>query len=98
MNKNYSKELPIRSKVEMIQDIGKILHHLCNGDRSSLDVLIEDLKNRSIFMEEQIQQSVLSFAEQIQFQYNYDPWHKVTPEIQRAADKLIEDLGFTPPV
>jgi len=98
MDKHYSKELPIRSKLEMVQDISKIIQYLHRGERSAADLLIEDLKTRSIFMDEQIQQDVLSFAEQIHFQYDYDPWHTVTTNIQKAADKLIEDLGFRPPI
>lgn len=98
MDKQHFKELPIRSKLEMAQDIGKIIHYLHTGQRSSVDLLIEDLKTRSVFMDEQIQQDVLSFSEQVCFQYDYDPWHTVTPNVQKAADKLIEDLGFRPPV
>jgi len=98
MDTNHSNELPIRSKLEMAQDIGKIIHYLHNGQRSAADLLIEDLKTRAIFMDEQLQQDVLSFSEQICFQYDYDPWHQVTDDIQKAADKLIEDLGFRPPI
>lgn len=97
MNNHHSRELPIRSKLEMVQDIGKIIYYLHTGQRSSADLLIEDLKARSIFMDEDIQQDVLAFSEQVCFQYDYDPWHQVTSNVQRAADKLIEDLGFTPP-
>lgn len=59
--------------------------------------MLEDLKIRSIYLDEEIQQDVLMFAEQVQFQYDYDPWHKVTIDIERAADRLIEDLGFIKP-
>jgi hypothetical protein len=97
MKKRSTNELPIRAKVEMAKDIGEIIHFLHTGQRSAADLLIEDLKIRSVYLEETIQQDVLIFAEQIQFQYDYDPWHKVTGEVQKAADKLIEDLGFVPP-
>jgi hypothetical protein len=97
MDKHHSRELPIRSKLAMVQDIGQIICYLHTGQRSAADLLIEDLKTRSVFMDEDIQQDVLSFSEQVCFQYDYDPWHQVTLNIQRAADKLIEDLGFTPP-
>jgi hypothetical protein len=97
MREEHFKELPIRSKLEMVQDLGKIIHYLHTGQRSAADLLIEDMKVRSIFMDDQIQQDVLSFAEQVHFQYDYDPLHQVTKEIQRAADKLLEDLGFSPP-
>jgi hypothetical protein len=97
MDRNHSGELPIRSKLEMIKDMIQIIHCLHHGRRSAAEPLIDDLKIRSIFMDEQIQQDVLMFSEQIHFQYDYDPWHRVTAEVQRAADKLIEDLGFCPP-
>lgn len=95
MNKHPSQELPIRSKLEMMQDIVETIRSLHQGTRSTTRHLLEDLKTRSLFLDLQIQQDVLMFCEQVDFQYAYDPWHKVTPEIQRAADKLIEDLGFT---
>ncbi len=94
MNNHPSHELPIRSKLEMLKDIVQIIHFLHSGDRKEADPLLDDLKIRSMFLGEQIQQDVLIFAEQVHFQYNYDPWHKVSPEVQKAADRLIEDLGF----
>lgn len=97
MKKNPSHELPIRSKLMMAQEIGEIIQCLHRGQRSAADLMIEDLKIRSIYLDEQIQQDVLIFAEQVQFQYDYDPWHKVTSEVERAADRLIKDLGFIEP-
>ena len=97
MKKPPSHELPIRSKVIMAQEIGEIIQCLHRGQRSAADLLIEDLKSRSVYLEEPIQQSVLMFAEQVQFQYDYDPWHKVTADVLLAADKLIENLGFNNP-
>jgi hypothetical protein len=93
---NYG-DLPIRSKLEMMHDVGLIIGCLHSGDRSHANLLIEDLKTRSLFMDEEVQQDVLSFVEQIDFQYDYDPLHQVTPNVQQAADRLIEDLGFRPP-
>lgn len=90
-----TRELPIRSKLAMAEDIAMVLHCLHDGHKASSDRLLEDLKVRSLFLDETIQQDVLIFAEQVQFQYGYDPWHKITPDVQQAADKLIEDLGFT---
>lgn len=95
--KHPALELPIRSKLDMLDDIVQIIRYLYEGDRKAADLLIKDLKVRSLFLEEAIQRRVLIFTSQIHFQYDYDPWHKVTPEIQRAADQLIEELGFRPP-
>lgn len=94
MEHQSRRELPIRSKLEMAKDIAKILDGLHRGDRKIVDRMIEDLKVRSIYFDELVQQDVLMFAEQVYFQYDYDPWHKVTPEITKAADRLIEALGF----
>lgn len=94
MSKHPSHELPIRSKLEMLDVIVQVICHLHRGSRLAADALLDQLKIRSLFLDEQIQQDVLIFAEQIHFQYDYDPWHKVTPEVQKAADKLISDLGF----
>jgi len=98
MEKHSPQQLPIRSKIEMAKDIGQIIQCLHSGQRSAADLLIEDLKTRAVYMDEEIQQSVLMFAEQVQFQYDYDLWHLMTPDVQKAADKLIENLGFTPPI
>lgn len=95
MKKHPSKELPIRSKLDMLDDIVQIIHYLHTGQRSQAAPLLSDLKLRSIYLEEKIQQDVLIFAGQVEFQYDYDPWHKITPEVQRAADQLIFDLGFS---
>jgi len=94
---NYQNELPIRSKIEAAQEIGQIIHYMTNGQESKVNELIEDLKNRSIYLDEKIQGDVLIFAETIQFQQTYDQWHQITPEIEKAANQLIEDLGFVPP-
>jgi hypothetical protein len=97
MDKHYSNELPIRSKIEMAKEVGQIIESLHAGRRSAADLMIEDLKARAVYMDEEIQQSVLMFAEQVQFQYDYDAWHRMTAEVGKAADKLIENLGFKPP-
>lgn len=94
MKDHHPHEIPFRSKQTMLDDIAQIVHYLHTGQRSSADLLIEDLKTRSLSFDPQIQQDVLIFAEQVQFQYDYDPWHKVTPDVQKAADKLIHDLGY----
>ena len=97
MTKDHANELPIRSKLEMIQDIVQIINFLHEGERSKAEPLVEDLKRRAVFMDEDIQQKALSFVEQICFQYDYDRLHQVTPEVQKAADLLIEALGFRAP-
>jgi hypothetical protein len=97
MDRHHSHRLPIRSKIEMAKEVGEIIQCLHSGQRSAADLLIEDLKARALYMDEEIQQSVLMFVEQVQFQYDYDIWHRMTPDVEKAADKLIENLGFTPP-
>ena len=90
-------EVPLRSRLEMAKDVAELIKCLHSGQRSAGDLLIEDLKTRSIYLEESVQQAVLMFAEQIQFQYDYDPWHQVTPEVQKAADHLLKAIGIDPP-
>jgi len=94
MDKHPSQELPIRSKLDMLDDIVQIIHYLHTGNRALADPLIDDLKTRAIYLDEDIQQKVLIFSEQVHFQYDYDPWHKITPDVQKAADRLIDQLGF----
>ena len=97
INKHPSTILPIRSKLDMLDDMVQIIHYLHIGDRKAADELIKDMKIRAMFLDAEIQNRVLIFTDQIHFQYNTDPWHRVTPDIQHAADHLIEQLGFRPP-
>lgn len=97
MDRYPAHELPIRSKLQMLDHIIQILYYLHTGQRGAASPLLEDLKARSIFLDERIQQDVLIFAEQVDFQYDYDPYHKITPDVQKAADSLIQDLGFSSP-
>lgn len=92
MSEHPALELPIRSKLYMLDDIAQIIYYLHLGKREEAAPFIDDLKVRSVFFDGDIQQDVLIFAEQVCFQYDYDPWHKVTADVQRAADRLIEDL------
>jgi hypothetical protein len=92
MTDNIFHANPIRSKMEMMQDILKIIQYLHLGQREKGEPLMEDLKARSVLLDDQIQQDVLIFIEQVQFQYAYDPWHNITEAVQKSADKLIEDL------
>lgn len=96
-NKHPALILPIRSKLDILDDMVQIIYFLHIGDRHSADQLIKDMKIRAMFLDEMIQQQVLIFTDLIHFQYNTDPWHRVTPDIQVAADHLIEQLGFRPP-
>ncbi|HEV7738352.1 MAG TPA: hypothetical protein VGO47_13390 [Chlamydiales bacterium] len=95
MKEHVFQDNPIRSKIEMMQDIVAIIHCLHTGKPLAADPFIEDLKVRSIHLGDQVQQDVLMFVEQVQFQYAYDPWHKITKDVQVAADRLIEHLYTT---
>jgi hypothetical protein len=97
MKKHLSQELPIRIKVAMAQEISQVIECLHRGQRGAADLLLEQLKAQALFLDEATQQNVLIFAEQVAFQYDYDPWHKVTSEVVNAADKLVESLGFSKP-
>lgn len=97
MFKHPALQLPIRSKLDMLNDIVQIVCYLHEGNRKEGDKYMNDLKLRSLFMNREIQNCVLVFTDQVHFQFNFDPWHKVTPEIQQAADHLIEEMGFQPP-
>ncbi len=59
--------------------------------------LLGEIKSRSLHLEDPIQQDVLMFSEAVQFQAGYDPWHLVTPTVEKMADQLVEALGFVPP-
>ncbi|MBX7066406.1 MAG: hypothetical protein K1X28_04165 [Parachlamydiales bacterium] len=97
MIKHPALQLPIRSKLDMLNDIVQIVCYLHEGNRKEGEKYINDLKLRALFMNQEIQNCVLVFTDQVHFQFNFDPWHKVTSEIQHAADHLIEEMGFQPP-
>ncbi len=97
MSKDPFKEIPIRAKVTMAQEIAKIMTHLQKGEAAAARPAIEDLRAKALLMDESIQQAVMSFVEQVEFLYSYDPSRGVTQEVSLAADKLIEALGFVPP-
>lgn len=94
MKKYPGLQLPIRSKVQMVEEIIQILKFLHEGRKEAFDPLIEDLKLRALFLDDTIQKGVLIFSNQVHFQYQYDPFHKISPEVEQAADRLIEELGF----
>lgn len=89
MNENPRTE---NFKILMKEDVVLTMHHLHYGERSLSDLCLEDLKIQSVHFNDKIQQDVLNFAEQVEFQFDYDPWHKITPEVQQAADQLLKDL------
>jgi hypothetical protein len=94
MSNYFGLEIPIRSKLKMLEEIAQIVGYLHRGNRKKIDALVDDLKVRAIYLEDPIQHEVLQFAEAVYFQFDYDPWHKVTLEVGKAADRLIEALGF----
>ena len=89
MNENQKTE---NFKALMKEDVVLVMHHLHYGERSLSNLCLEDLKIQSVHFSDKIQQDVLNFAEQVEFQFDYDPWHKITPEVQLAADQLLKDL------
>ena len=95
MKKHLSQELPIRAKLEMAQDVAEVIVCLGHGRQLEAEKLLQDLKARALYFDESVQQNVLVFAEQVQFQLAYDP--SVTHEVQRAANLLLESLGWVAP-
>jgi hypothetical protein len=78
----------------MVEDVAKVVGCLHRGERRAAEDLISDLKSRALYLDEEIQQDVLMFSNQVAFQYDYDPWHKVTLDVTQAADRLIDALVF----
>jgi len=75
--------------LKIIVDAINLLGH---GEFSLLDPLLDNLKKTSMEFDDKIQEDVLDFIQQIEFQKDYDPAHLVTKEIQQTADRLITDL------
>ena len=59
----YHNELPIRSKIDVAAEIGDILQDFQTGQKTRVEHLIEDLKMRSIYLDESLQEDILAFAD-----------------------------------
>lgn len=94
MEKDFSKTLPFKSKLEMLKDVATLIEALHRGKNIKEEAAFLDLKTRALFLDEEIQQAVLIFIEQIAFQQVYDPEHLITKEVEKSADQLIEKMGF----
>lgn len=94
--KHYHRIPPIRTRVDLAHEIGQVIHHLQAGELTAANYLIEGLKSRFSSLSPFIQKDLRIFAEAVQFQADYDPWHIITPEIEAAAEQLVVDLGLSP--
>ena len=90
-------EIRIKTKLRMVDGISEALHCLNRGDRSGMNLQIENLKASALDFDDKVQQDVLALSEQLQFQSLYDPLHWADIEVQKRVDCLLEDLGFTSP-
>lgn len=96
MEKGHFHEPPIRLKEAMVEDIAETIHCLHYGLKSATDLLLDDLKSRALLCDEKIQQAVMAFSEQVQFQFAYDQRHEMSKEVESAAIHLLTALGFKP--
>jgi len=72
--------------------IAETIHRLGNGEFSKLDPLLDKMKSASESLNDKVQEDILDFIQQVEFQKDYDPEHLITKEIKKAADRLIRDL------
>jgi hypothetical protein len=83
------RTLPIKLKHEMVDEVAQIVVSLHTGDKKRCEKLMEELKVNALYLDEEIQHNVLIFTGQIDFQKIYDPWHRISPEVERSALFLI---------
>ena len=79
-------------KEDILKIIGEAISALGHGYIEQIDPLLDKLKEKSSTLSDKIQEDILDFIIQIEFQKDYDYQHLITKEIQEAADKLIKDL------
>lgn len=85
----------MQSKEYIFNTIAKIINNLGQGNFKKLDLLLDNLRKKTSSYDSNIQEDILDFIQQIEFQKDYDQNHLVTKEIQEAADKLIINLKKT---
>jgi hypothetical protein len=81
----------MKDKEEILDTIAQIIHSLVEGNLSSIDPLLDLLKTQTISLKD-LQEEVLDFIQQVEFQKDYDPQHLITENIQKAADILIKSI------
>lgn len=81
----------MNDKKEILDTIAQIIHSLGEGELSSLDPLLDLLKIQTLSLKT-MQEEILDFIQQIEFQKDYDPQHLITENIQIATDKLIKRI------
>lgn len=78
-------------KTDILNTIALIITFLGEGKISSIDPLLDLLKNQTSSLQD-LQESVLDFIQQVEFQKDYDPQHLINTNIQESADKLIREI------
>jgi len=81
----------MKDKKDTLDTIAQIIHSLGEGKLSSIDPLLDLLKKQTSFLES-LQEEVLDFIQQVEFQKDYDPQHLITENVQKATDRLIRAI------
>lgn len=82
----------MKDKEYILNTIAEIISNLGHGNFTELNSLLDSLREKTSYCNEHIQEDILDFIQQVEFQKEYDLEHLVTKEIQESADKLIKDL------
>jgi len=82
----------MKDKEYILKTIAEIIVRLGHGNFTEMDSLLDSLREKTSSCSVSIQEDILDFIQQVEFQKEYDLEHLVTKEIQESADKLIKDL------
>jgi hypothetical protein len=84
-------------KKEIINKISDIVTHLHNGKFLLVRQCIGQLKNLLQDLPKKTVNDIQDFVQQVLFEMDYDSEHRITEEIRKSADRLIQDLGYSLP-
>lgn len=79
------------NKEDILNTIAQVITALGEGKISSIDPLLDLLKKQTCTWEG-LQECILDFIQQVEFQKDYDAHHLVNNNIQKSADKLIREI------
>jgi len=84
-------------KALLLDHLARVVANLHRGNIEAIVPLLRQMHTAARSLSPQIQLDIHQFIIQVEFQMDYDPFHLVTEEIQKAADALIKDLGVPVP-
>ncbi len=97
MGRSVELKLPIRLKKEVGDSIFRVMVLLSQRRRREALQEIQRMKLSALWLSSEIQHCLIVFISIVLFQAEVAPNHLACSEVLKAADLLIQELGFHPP-